>query len=207
MTKNDLVRLSDEELVSLYRNGRKEAADILVEKYKNLVRMKARTYFLIGADNDDIIQEGMIGLYKAIRDFNPDKEVVFMSFASLCIGRQIRTAITINNRKKNIPLNESVSLDAPVSEDDNDNSISLGDILMSDNSNNPEAMFIDKEQTHLTEQKISDNLSTMEKKVLELYMEGMSYAEIALHLNRPEKSVDNAIQRIRNKINLLLDKK
>ena len=192
--------MSDEELVNLYHGGDNAAADFLVEKYKNLVRMKARTYFLIGADNDDLIQEGMIGLYKAIRDYDPDRHAVFMTFASVCISRQIRTAVTAYNRKKNTPLNSYISLDSPVTDEMGEDA-KLGDVLASDHELNPEVLVIDRDQTSRFLARLYDSLSRLERQVLELYQEGLSYSQIADCLGKPAKAVDNAIQRIRNKIN------
>lgn len=200
---NKYARMSDEELVALYHGGDNSAADRLVEKYKNLVRMKARAFFLTGADNDDLLQEGMIGLYKAIRDYNPDKDTVFMTFASLCISRQIRTAITSYNRMKNSPLNTYISLDTPVTDEMGEDA-RLSDVIPSGDELNPEAMFIDREQAERFTQKLYGSLSKLELQVLELYREGLSYAEIAAHLDKTPKAVDNAIQRIRSKINNLI---
>lgn len=199
---NEYSRMSDEELVAMYHAGDEGAADWLVDKYKNLVRMKARAFFLTGADNDDLLQEGMIGLYKAIRDYNPGKDAVFMTFASLCIGRQIRTAMTSYNRRKNSPLNTYISLDTPVTDEMGDDA-RLGDVIPSEDELNPEALLIDKEQTERFIEALYGNLSKLELQVLELYREGLSYGEIAAHLNKTTKAVDNAIQRIRSKISNL----
>ncbi len=200
--KKDYSKMSDEELVLTYRTGNEGAADILVEKYKNLVRMKARAYFLMGADSEDLVQEGMIGLYKAIRDYNPEKDAVFMTFASLCIGRQIRTAITAYNRQKNAPLNTYISLDMPVTDEQGDDA-SLKDVIASEYEMNPEALIIDREQADRLISKLYKSLSKMEWQVLELYKEGLSYAEIAVYLEKTPKAVDNAIQRIRTKFSAI----
>ena len=203
MSKRDTYnKMSDEELVIRYHDGDNVAADYLVEKYKNLVRMRARAYFLVGADNDDLIQEGMIGLYKAIRDYNPDKNVVFMVFASLCINRQIMTAVTSYNRQKNAPLNTYISLDTPVTDELGEDAV-LSDVIAAEDERNPEEIFIAKEQSGQMVARVFKSLSKMEREILELYVEGMSYAEIASTLNKTTKAVDNAIQRIRNKINLI----
>ena len=202
LNKESYMKLSDEELVSSYQNGDNDAADFLVYKYKNLVRMHSRPYFLVGADSDDLIQEAMIGLYKAIRDYNPDKGVVFMAFASLCIDRQIITAVTAYNRLKNSPLNTYVSLDTPI-KDENGNETVLSDVLSSEEELNPEEIFIAGEQTKQFLMKLTSNLSKLERRIFELYIEGFSYAEIGDKLNKTTKTVDNAIQRIRNKINLI----
>ena len=198
-------KMSDEELVLRYNNGDNGAADFLMEKYKNLVRMKARSYFLVGADNDDLIQEGMIGLYKAIRDYKQDKNVVFMVFASLCINRQIMSAVTSYNRQKNSPLNNYLSLDTPVTDEQGDEAV-LSDVIASKLEKNPEDLFIAKEQSTQLIAEVFGLLSKMERIVLELYMEGLSYNEIAEVLNKQPKAIDNAIQRIRNKINVIIKK-
>lgn len=195
-------KLSDEELVAKYHDGDNGAADFLMEKYKNFVRMKARAYFLAGADNDDLIQEGMIGLYKAVRDYNPHRDTIFMTFASLCVARQIRSAMTAHNRKKNSPLNSYISLDTPVT-DEMGESAKLSDVITSADEKSPEDLIIDQEQNSGLMNAIFENLSKMETLVLELYVEGLSYSEIAQQMGKTEKAVDNAIQRIRSKINTL----
>ena len=197
---NNLGKMSDEELIRAYKNGMSEASDFIFEKYKNLVRMKARQFFIIGADSDDLIQEGMIGLYKAIRDYDSAKNNEFMYFASLCISRQIMTAVTANNRQKNVPLNSYISLDSTVT-DRGGKDVVLGDAIASEYDINPETMVIDKEQENSVLRGIFDSLSKMEKQVLSLYMEGMNYDQIAKNIGKNVKAVDNAIQRIRNKIN------
>ncbi len=202
MGRDRYEKLADEELVAMYHSGDNMAAEYLVEKYKNLVRMKARSYFLIGADNDDLLQEGMIGLYKAIRDYNSDRDAIFMTFASLCISRQIRTAVTSYNRMKNTPLNTYISLDTPITDEQGDDA-RLSDVIASVSERNPEQLFIDKEQSERMVAQIFHSLSRMECQVLELYIEGLSYSEIAAYLDKTPKAIDNAIQRIRNKINQL----
>ncbi len=203
MAKEELyIKLSDEELVSKYQNGDNEAADFLVCKYKNLVRMHSRPYFLIGADSDDLIQEAMIGLYKAIRDYKADRGVVFMTFASLCIERQIITAVDSYNRQNNGPLNTYVSLYTPVTDESGGDAV-LSDVISSEEKLNPETIFIAAEQTGQFLTNLKRNLSKLECRILELYIGGFSYAEIASKLGKTIKSVDNAIQRIRNKINLI----
>ena len=162
--------------------------------------MKARQFFIVGADSDDLIQEGMIGLYKAIRDYDATKNVEFMYFASLCISRQLMTAVTANNRKKNIPLNNYVSLDSMVV-DDGGNDVVLGDAIPSDYGINPETVMIDRENNESVIQSIYGSLSKMELQVLSLYMEGFNYVRIGEIIGKNPKAVDNAIQRIRGKIN------
>lgn len=193
-------KMSDEELVAIYHQGDNEAADYIVEKYKNLVRKKARAYYLSGGDNDDLLQEGMIGLYKAIRDYRSKEDTLFMTFASLCIARQIRSAVTMSNRKKNTPLNTYISLDTPVTDDYGDDAV-LSDVIAAEDVLNPEELFIDKEQRTMLECELGSSLSRFETQVMELYVEGLSYNQIAGILNKTPKAVDNAIQRIKSKLN------
>lgn len=200
MIKREIYnKLSDEELVTRYRSGDQDAADFLVYKYKNLVRMRARSYFLMGADTDDLIQEGMIGLYKAIRSYNEDKNVTFMTFASLCVNRQILTAVSAYNSHKNSPLNKSISLDAPVTDENGENTV-LSEVIAGKDDGNPEDMYIAKEQAAYAIASLFSNLSKMERQVLELYNEGLSYIEIAKVLDKSPKSIDNALQRIKGKL-------
>lgn len=194
-------QLDDEELVRDIRVGDQEALEYLIHKYKNFVRAKARSYFLIGADHEDIVQEGMIGLYKAIRDFRGDKLASFKAFAELCITRQIITAIKTATRQKHIPLNSYVSLDKP-SHDDSDRT--LYDTLTGGRTN-PEEIYINREEHSDIEDKISQILSDLERKVLMLYLDGRSYQEIAVDLNRHVKSIDNALQRVKRKLEKYLD--
>ena len=180
---------SDEELLRLYRAGEQEIADYLLEKYKGLVRQKARTLFLIGGEPEDLIQEGMIGLYKALRDFREDRETSFRVFAGLCIDRQLYTAVQSSNRLKNLALNTSVSLDQEEEQlEDANQALS------------PENILIDRENVMALEETIERRLSPLEKKVLDLYLEGAGYQEIGKKLGRSTKSVDNALQRIRKKV-------
>lgn len=189
---------TDEELIELIRKGEELALEHLIDKYKNLVKIKARSYFILGADREDIIQEGMIGLYKAIRDFKPEKQVNFYSFAELCILRQIITAIKSANRQKHIPLNSYLSLNRTVY-DENDDCTYIE--MLTDNGNsNPEVLFIGNENKEDIEKKISHNLSKLEQQVLELYLNGKSYTEIAKLVGRDEKSIDNALQRVKKKV-------
>ena len=191
---------SDEELIELYKEGNELAIDFLFNKYKNLVRKKAKAMFIVGGDNDDLIQEGMIGLYKAIRDYDESKDASFRTFASMCINRQMCTAVTTSNRKKHSPLNEYISLDMPVQSEKAEESTKLSDLLYSAVEQNPEEIFIDKESTDFIESKIGNVLSSYEKQVLLLQMDGLDYIKIANKLGKPPKSVDNALQRIRNKL-------
>lgn len=191
-------QLEDEMIVELVHQGDSEALDYLIHKYKNFVRAKARSYFLVGADREDIVQEGMIGLYKAIRDFKEDKQSSFKAFAELCITRQMITAIKMATRQKHIPLNCYVSLDKPIYEDDS--ARTLMDVLSGTKITNPEELIINREEFNHIEEKMTELLSDLERKVLLLYLEGRSYQEISEELNRHVKSIDNALQRVKRKL-------
>ncbi|MBB6177855.1 MULTISPECIES: RNA polymerase sporulation sigma factor SigH [Anoxybacillus] len=191
-------QLDDEMIVELVHQGDSEALDYLIHKYKNFVRAKARSYFLVGADREDIVQEGMIGLYKAIRDFKEDKQSSFKAFAELCITRQMITAIKMATRQKHIPLNCYVSLDKPIYEDDS--ARTLMDVLSGTKITNPEELIINREEFDHIEEKMTELLSDLERKVLLLYLEGRSYQEISEELNRHVKSIDNALQRVKRKL-------
>lgn len=182
--------ISDEELIARLRDGETIIEDYLMEKYKGLVRQKARAMFLIGGDTDDLIQEGMIGLFKAVRDFQPGREATFATFARMCIDRQIYSAIQNSNRQKHLPLNSYVSLNQE------DESSPIWELSVE----NPEEIIIDQETTRDLQQKISDYLSPMENKVLDLYLKVEGYVEIGRILGKSPKSIDNALQRIRAKI-------
>jgi len=190
--------MDDEEIVEIARQGDAEALEYLIGKYKNFVRAKARSYFLVGADREDIIQEGMIGLYKAIRDFRSDKLSSFRAFAELCITRQIITAIKTATRQKHIPLNSYVSLNKPIYDEDSDRT--LLDIISGSRVTDPEELFISREEFGDIEQKMSEILSELEWRVLIAYLDGKSYQEIADELNRHVKSIDNALQRVKRKL-------
>ena len=195
--------LSDEEIVSLCHEGDSLAVEFLLNKYKNFVRSKARSYFLIGADHEDIVQEGMIGLYKAIRDFKQDKLSSFRAFAELCITRQIITAIKTATRQKHIPLNSYVSLNKPLYDEESDRT--LLDILMEGTNSNPEDMIINQENLGNIHRKINEVLSGLEQEVLAAYLDGKSYQEIAEALGRHVKSIDNALQRVKRKLEKYLE--
>jgi len=197
--------MQDEEIVAYARDGDIEAQEFLINKYKNFVRAKARSYFLIGADREDIIQEGMIGLYKAIRDFRLDKLSSFRAFAELCITRQIITAIKTATRQKHIPLNSYVSLNKPIYDEDSDRT--LLDIVSGAGLTDPEELVISREEFDHIEEKIGELLSVLERKVLISYLNGKSYQEIAGDLNRHVKSVDNALQRVKRKLERYLEKR
>lgn len=196
--------LSDEEIVQLARDTN-EALEHLINKYKNFVRAKARSYFLIGADREDIIQEGMIGLYKAIRDFRPDKLASFRAFAELCITRQIITAIKTATRQKHIPLNSYVSLNKPIYDEESDRT--LLDVISGSKVTDPEELVISREEFSDIETKMVEFLSELEWQVLMFYLEGKSYQEIADELGRHVKSIDNALQRVKRKLERYLEKR
>jgi RNA polymerase sporulation-specific sigma factor len=194
---------SDEEMVEMVRNGDSDALEYLINKYKNFVRAKARSYFLIGADREDIVQEGMIGLYKSIRDFRGDKLASFKAFAELCITRQIITAIKTATRQKHIPLNSYVSLDKPIYDEESDRT--LLDVICGTRVTDPEELIINQEEFDDIEDKMSEILSDLERKVLMLYLDGRSYQEIAVDLDRHVKSIDNALQRVKRKLERYLE--
>lgn len=183
------------DLITLAQNGSSDAQDELLTTHKHMVKKIARTFFIMGADSEDIVQEGMIGLFNAIRSYEPDKETSFETYANLCITRQILNALKIATRKKHAPLNFYVSLDF------DDNELNLVD------KNSPENLFISKEDGQSIVAAIYGTLSTFESSTLNLYLEGMSHAEIAKELGKNEKSIDNAIQRIRNKTRTLFGDK
>ena len=189
---------TDEELISFAKNGNKEALEYLFSKYKELVNMKVSKYFIIGAEREDIVQEGMIGLYKAIKSFNTEKDSSFKSFANLCIERQLITAIKTSNRQKHMPLNNSVSLNTNVYDEDNASFIDLFNPKIVED---PLDTITKKEYYKLVGTRIDEQLSDFEKQVLNRYVRGESYVKIAEKLDTPIKSVDNAIQRIRKKAN------
>ena len=199
----DLEHLTDEEIVSLAKNGDTIALEFLISKYKNFVRSKARTYFLIGADREDIIQEGRIGLYKAIRDYRYDRQTSFHSFAEICVTRQIITAIKTATRQKHMPLNSYVSLNKPVYEEESERTLS--DVITQGKAGNPEDLFIDQEDFLDIESTMQRILSPLEQDVVNLYLEGKSYVEIAQQLDRHVKSVDNALQRVKRKLEQYLE--
>ncbi|MBR2783836.1 MAG: RNA polymerase sporulation sigma factor SigH [Firmicutes bacterium] len=195
---DELVNKTDEEVVELARQGDNDAQEYLIGKYKNFVRAKARSYFLIGADKEDIIQEGMIGLYKAIRDYRPDKLSSFRAFAELCITRQIITAIKTATRQKHIPLNSYISLNKPIYDEDSDRT--LLDVISGTRVTDPEELVISQEDFDDIEAKLGEILSSLEWNVLMYYLEGKSYQDIAEGLDRHVKSIDNALQRVKRKL-------
>ncbi|MGF7058344.1 RNA polymerase sporulation sigma factor SigH [Brassicibacter mesophilus] len=197
--------MEDERILEDARNGDPTALEYLIKKYKNFVRAKARSYFLIGADKEDIIQEGMIGLYKAIRDYKEDKLTSFRAFAELCITRQIITAIKTATRQKHIPLNSYVSLNKPIYDEESDRT--LLDVLSGAKITDPEELIISREELKSIENKIGEILSDLEWEVLMSYLQGKSYQEIAVDLDRHVKSIDNALQRVKRKLERYLEVK
>lgn len=195
---------TDENLVLQILSGDSGAMDYLMNKYKNLVRSRARTLFLVGADKEDLIQEGMIGLYKAIRDYDGEKQVSFRNFAELCITRQMYSAIKGSNTKKNQPLNNYISIDSMEVSEDRENPIEQLLGINFEKNKNPEQLVIDKESADVLEYTLVGHLSEMEKQVLNFYMKDMNYSQIATALGKEPKAVDNALQRIKKKLSQVL---
>ena len=205
MNGNKYAEMTDEQVVKLGQRGDDEAVEHLLEKYKYFVRSKARGYFLIGADHEDIVQEGMIGLYKAVRDFKEERLSSFRAFAELCITRQIITAIKMATRQKHIPLNSYVSLNRPVYDEDSDRT--LLDTIAKAEQANPEDLFIGREDRRVIEERLGKVLSPLEKQVLMLYMEGKSYQQISEEIGRHAKCIDNALQRVKRKVTKYLEER
>jgi len=195
--------MTDDGLIEVIHRGDTEAEEKLIKRYKNFVLAKSRSYFLVGADREDIVQEGMIGLYKAIRDYEIDRLASFRAFAELCITRQIITAIKAATRQKHQPLNSYVSLNKPIYDEQSDRT--LLDILTGEKFSNPENLFISKEKYKFIEKKIKEMLSDLEFDVLQEYLKGKSYKEIAESLDKHLKSVDNALQRVKRKMEDFLE--
>lgn len=190
---------TDEQIISQIRQGNKEALNYLLEKYKDLVNIKVSKYFMIGAEKDDIMQEGMIGLFKAIKSYNSEKQNSFKSFANICIERQLITAIKTSNRQKHMPLNSYLSLNTAAYDNNEEDSVELIDTFNSKTIEDPLETIMKKEYYSEVENAVNKNLSKFEKQVLDRFMKGESYVKIAEKLDSPVKSVDNAIQRIRKK--------
>lgn len=191
-------QMSDEKLIENIEANDQNALNCLIKRYNEVVYMKANKFFMIGAEKEDMIQEGMIGLYKAVKSYNLEKQNSFKTFANMCIERQLITAVKNSNRQKHIPLNSSVSLNASAYEED-DNSVSVIEVLETKSIEDPSDIIANKEYYKYIETKINENLSDFEKQVLEQYKKGQSYVDIATKLNSKVKSVDTAIQRIRKK--------
>ena len=196
-TANNYNEMSDEDLINIIKSGDKLALEFLIDKYKDLVNMKVSKFFMIGAEKEDIVQEGLIGLFKAVKSYNPDKQNSFKTFANLCIERQLITAIKSSNRQKHMPLNSYLSLNTTAYEEDEDSS--LLDIFDAHQIEDPLDTITKKEYYQTVENAIDKSLSDFEKQVLNRYMQGESYVQIAEKLDTPVKSIDNAIQRIRKK--------
>ena len=194
--------LSDEELIERLRDGEEPITEYIMNKYKNLVRSKAKSMYILGADSEDLIQEGMIGLFKALRDYDAGRDASFLTFAELCISRQIYTAVQASRRKKHIPLNTYVSLysDAAERGEGDGEHMELVNAIVAQSGQNPEDTVIDRENLQVLEQIIDQELSSFEKQVLDLYLTGMSYVQIARVLGKDGKSADNALQRIKSKL-------
>lgn len=191
---------TDEELIDRIRQGESQITDYIMEKYKNLVRKKAKSMYILGADNDDLIQEGMIGLFKAVRDYDVGRDASFYTFADLCVSRQMYNAVQASRREKHAPLNSYISLYEDMAETEEDGAMELVNVIASNIETNPEQIFIDKENVAQIEAIIEKELSSFEKQVLDLYITGMAYSQIAKVLGRDEKSTDNALQRLKTKL-------
>ena len=199
--------LSDEEIIYYIRQKDNRALEFMMNKYKRLVEKKSKSYFLMGAGKEDLFQEGMIGLFKAIRDYNSKKEASFFSFAELCITRQMITAVKTSMRQKHMPLNGYISLNKSASTTEEEDKGELLDILPAHPRENPESVVIAKETVHLLENELSEALSSFEKEVLQLHIEGVDYVEIGKRLEKPSKSIDNALQRIKKKVGKIIKEK
>ncbi len=193
---------TDEVLIDRLRDGEKLVIDYLMDKYKNLVKHKAKSMYILGADTEDLIQEGMIGLFKAVRDYDCGRDASFYTFAELCVSRQMYTAVQAAQRKKHLPLNSYISLNSESK--DKDAPTELLDVLQAGQNVNPETLFLDKERMEYLENQIEKELSDFERQALELYLTGMSYSQVAKVLCRDEKSTDNALQRVKMKIKKIL---
>ncbi len=200
--------IPDEELIDRLRDGEAQITDYIMNKYKNLVRKKAKSMYILGADNDDLIQEGMIGLFKAVRDYDAGRDASFYTFADLCISRQMYKAVQASRREKHAPLNTYISLYADMTEAESDGgSMELLSTIASAVETNPEQLIIDRENVADIEAMIDKELSSFEKQVLDLYMTGMSYSQIARVLSKDEKSTDNALQRLKSKLRKAVNRK
>lgn len=200
----DYTHYTDEQLIDRLRNGETLIMDYICDKYKNLVRSKAKSMYILGGDSEDLIQEGMIGLFKAVRDYDCGRDASFLTFADLCISRQMYTAVQAAKRQKHTPLNTYISLYADRYEQDGKEDMELIEALTDEMRRNPEELFLDKERMAYLGNLIEKELSSFEKQVLDLYMTGMSYTQIAKVLGRDEKSTDNALQRLKGKLRKIL---
>ena len=200
----DYEPYTDEELIDRLRRGEDTIMDYICDRYKNLVRSKAKSMFILGADSDDLIQEGMIGLFKAVRDYDMGRDASFFTFAELCVSRQMYTALQAAKRQKHVPLNTYISLDAGGTNQEDRDESTLAELIADRAELSPEEMVLDKERVAYLEKTIETELSDFEKQVLDLYMTGMSYSQIAKVLGREEKATDNALQRLKAKIKKIL---
>ncbi|MGL4737320.1 MAG: RNA polymerase sporulation sigma factor SigH [Cellulosilyticaceae bacterium] len=200
MTTLELEGLPDESLIVLYREGQLQAIEVLVQRYKTFVRKKIKASYYIGADKEDLIQEGMIGLFKAICDYDPNREAAFKSFATICITRQLSTAFKSATRQKHMALNTSISLSSAVGQDE-DEGMTLMDLIKDDQDSNPEDLMIHQEALKLLQTQIKESLSELEWEVLMLHSQGRNYHEISKDTGKSIKSIDNALQRIKRKLN------
>ena len=196
---NKYDKMTDEQLIQRLRSGENAITDYIMDKYKHVVRKKAKAMYLLGGENDDLIQEGMIGLFKAVRDYDETQETSFYSFAELCISRQIYTAIKLSQRQKHMPLNSYISLYSQGEDNEEDRQTPLIDQLQTVKDNNPEELFLDKEYFSVMEQELKQKLSDLESRVLHLHLMGEDYRSIARLLDKSPKSIDNALQRIKQK--------
>ena len=205
MKEEEFKLATDEELILMYRDGEENAVGYIMNKYKNLVRKKASSMYILGADRDDLIQEGMIGLFKAVRDYDMGRDVNFYTFADLCVSRQMYTAVQASNRQKHLPLNTYISIyGQSVNHEEGTEEYEFMNTLAARKESNPEEMIIEQENVEQMENAILKELSEFEKQVFELHLTGMNYTEIAKVLGRDEKSTDNALQRIKVKIKKML---
>lgn len=198
--------VTDEELIMHLREGETQITDYIMNKYKNLVKSKAKSMYILGADNEDLIQEGMIGLFKALRDYDCGRDASFYTFAELCISRQMYTAVKASGRQKHMPLNTYISLYSDMTEQEGkvNGQLELVNALSGKDERSPEELFIDKENVGIIEQVIQKELSAFEKQVLDLYLTGMSYTQIAKVLGKDDKSTDNALHRLKAKLKKVL---
>ena len=199
--------MTDEQLISRLRGGEKPIMDFLMEKYKGLVRQKAKAMYLWGGENDDLIQEGMIGLFKAVEDYEPDAGASFYSFAELCISRQMYTAIKASQRKKHLPLNSYVSLYTSGKREDGKEALPLAETIEAGTESNPEELLLNTEYANAFEEELKDQLSKLENRVLYLHLMGMDYLKIAEVMDKSPKAIDNALQRIKGKARHILEEK
>lgn len=196
--------MTDEQLIKLLRAGEKPITDYLMEKYKGMVRQKAKAMYLLGGENDDLIQEGMIGLFKAVQDYDGDAGASFYSFAQLCVSRQLYSAIKAAQRKKHIPLNSYVSIYSPAEGKNRGEGVSLAETIEAGAQSNPEELLLGNEYANAFEEKLKSRLSKLENRVLYLHLMGMDYLKIAELMDKSPKAIDNALQRIKGKAHLLL---